>query len=509
MLSTVLSCATIGIDAYIVEVEVDIALGLPTFSTVGLPDAAVKESKDRVKAAISNTGFEFPVRRITVNLAPADIKKVGPIFDLPIAIGIIAAQGLIDERVLKDYIILGELSLDGSIRSIKGSLSMAVAARSAGKKGIILPKENCEEAAVVQGVNVYPVSSFPDAVEFLNGRLEIPSKKIDLEKTFENHSRYKIDFTDVKGQEHAKRALEVAASGGHNIIMIGSPGSGKTMLAKRLPTILPDMTFEEAIETTKIHSVTGLLEKNKAMVATRPFRSPHHTISDAGLIGGGAMPMPGEVSLSHNGVLFLDELPEFRRNVLEVMRQPLEDGKVTISRALASLTFPARFMLAAAMNPCPCGFKYDTKKECTCTSGQIQKYLAKISGPLLDRIDIHIDVPSLKYKELSSDSAGESSSVIRKRVNSARKVQHERFKGDGVFCNAHMSPKQIKKHCAIDEAGQKLLETAINKFALSARAYDRILKVSRTIADLEGVPDIRPEHISEAIQYRSLDRGIG
>ena len=509
MLSTVLSCATIGIDAYIVEVEVDIALGLPTFSTVGLPDAAVKESKDRVKAAISNTGFEFPVRRITVNLAPADIKKVGPIFDLPIAIGIIAAQGLIDERVLKDYIILGELSLDGSIRSIKGSLSMAVAARSAGKKGIILPKENCEEAAVVQGVNVYPVSSFPDAVEFLNGRLEIPSKKIDLEKTFENHSRYKIDFTDVKGQEHAKRALEVAASGGHNIIMIGSPGSGKTMLAKRLPTILPDMTFEEAIETTKIHSVTGLLEKNKAMIATRPFRSPHHTISDAGLIGGGAMPMPGEVSLSHNGVLFLDELPEFRRNVLEVMRQPLEDGKVTISRALASLTFPARFMLAAAMNPCPCGFKYDTKKECTCTSGQIQKYLAKISGPLLDRIDIHIDVPSLKYKELSSDSAGESSSVIRKRVNSARKVQHERFKGDGIFCNAHMSPKQIKKHCAIDEAGQRLLETAINKFALSARAYDRILKVSRTIADLEGVPDIRPEHISEAIQYRSLDRGIG
>ncbi|OGL45058.1 MAG: hypothetical protein A2149_09665, partial [Candidatus Schekmanbacteria bacterium RBG_16_38_11] len=452
MLSTVLSCATIGIDAYIVEVEVDIALGLPTFSTVGLPDAAVKESKDRVKAAISNTGFEFPVRRITVNLAPADIKKVGPIFDLPIAIGIIAAQGLIDERVLKDYIILGELSLDGSIRSIKGSLSMAVAARSAGKKGIILPKENCEEAAVVQGVNVYPVSSFPDAVEFLNGRLEIPSKKIDLEKTFENHSRYKIDFTDVKGQEHAKRALEVAASGGHNIIMIGSPGSGKTMLAKRLPTILPDMTFEEAIETTKIHSVTGLLEKNKAMIATRPFRSPHHTISDAGLIGGGAMPMPGEVSLSHNGVLFLDELPEFRRNVLEVMRQPLEDGKVTISRALASLTFPARFMLAAAMNPCPCGFKYDTKKECTCTSGQIQKYLAKISGPLLDRIDIHIDVPSLKYKELSSDSAGESSSVIRKRVNSARKIQHERFKGDGIFCNAHMSPKQIKKHCAIDEA---------------------------------------------------------
>jgi len=509
MLSTVLSCATIGIDAYIVEVEVDIALGLPTFSTVGLPDAAVKESKDRVKAAISNTGFEFPVRRITVNLAPADIKKVGPIFDLPIAIGIIAAQGLIDERVLKDYIILGELSLDGSIRSIKGSLSMAVAARSAGKKGIILPKENCEEAAVVQGVNVYPVSSFPDAVEFLNGRLEIPSKKIDLEKTFENHSRYKIDFTDVKGQEHAKRALEVAASGGHNIIMIGSPGSGKTMLAKRLPTILPDMTFEEAIETTKIHSVTGLLEKNKAMIATRPFRSPHHTISDAGLIGGGAMPMPGEVSLSHNGVLFLDELPEFRRNVLEVMRQPLEDGKVTISRALASLTFPARFMLAAAMNPCPCGFKYDTKKECTCTSGQIQKYLAKISGPLLDRIDIHIDVPSLKYKELSSDSAGESSSVIRKRVNSARKVQHERFKGDGIFCNAHMSPKQIKKHCAIDEAGQRLLETAINKFALSARAYDRILKVSRTIADLEGVPDIRAEHISEAIQYRSLDRGIG
>jgi len=509
MLSRVLSCATIGIEAYIVEVEVDIALGLPTFSTVGLPDAAVKESKDRVKAAIVNTGFEFPVRRITVNLAPADIKKEGPIFDLPIAIGIIAAQGLIDEGILKNYIILGELSLDGSIRPIKGALPMAVAARDSGKKGIILPKENCEEAAVVQEIRVYPVSSLPEAVEFLNGRLEISSKKIDLAKTFESHSRYKIDFTDVKGQEHAKRALEVAASGGHNIIMIGSPGSGKTMLAKRLPTILPDMTFEEAIETTKIHSVAGLLEKNQAMVATRPFRSPHHTISDAGLIGGGAIPMPGEVSLSHNGVLFLDELPEFRRNVLEVMRQPLEDGKVTISRASASLTFPARFMLAAAMNPCPCGFKYDPKKECTCTPGQIHKYLAKISGPLLDRIDIHLEVPALKYKELSADSAGEPSKVIRKRVNRARKIQQERFKGDGIFCNAHMSPKQIKKYCLIDEAGQKLLETAINKFTLSARAYDRILKVSRTIADLEGTPNIRPEHISEAIQYRSLDRGTG
>lgn len=504
MLSIIKSITLHGLEGFIVDVQVDVSGGIPCLDIVGLPDVSIRESKERVRAAIKNSGYEFPSRRIVVNLAPATIKKEGSAFDLPIAIAILMANECIKEFDFKSVVFLGELSLDGNINGIRGVLPMCIEAKKLGIKKIIVPKENVKEASIVSGIEVIPVSSLNQVVAYLNCQITIPQEKFDTEGIL-NNKNVSIDFSEVKGQKNIKRAIEVAASGAHNCLLIGSPGSGKTMMARRIPTILPNLSFDEALEVTKIHSIAGNVESDNPFIVNRPFRAPHHTISKISLVGGGRLPKPGEISLAHYGVLFLDELPEFDKNTLEVLRGPLEDGKITISRLNAVLTYPCKFMLVASMNPCPCGY-YGSDKKCSCSSQAIKKYIGKISGPLLDRIDIQVEVSSVKYENLNSDTKEESSKEIMERVKNARSIQLERYKDVGIFSNSELTPKLMDKYCKLDEECRRILEKAFNRLGFSARAYGRILKVARTIADLDQSENIKSCHLLEAIQYRSLDK---